>query len=185
MSTALMDPPVIDSSEDRFEVVNGVRVELMPMGAFAVTIAFELARILANFAMSRRLGLVCTEALFKIQENPRQERRPDLSFVSRQRMRGELPPSLGAWDVIPDLAVEVVSPTNTATEIDGKVTEYIDAGVRQVWVLHPESRRLYIHRSRRDVAVFNPEDPIREEELFAGLQFKLADIYAAVDALVE
>lgn len=185
MSTALMDPPVVNPSDEWYEIVNGVRVEKPAMGAYAVTIAAELLRLIGNFVSQHRLGLAVNEVLYVIAREPRQERRPDLSFVSRSRMHGELPPSLGAWDVIPDLVVEVVSPTNTATEIDDKVMEYLDAGVRQVWVLHPESRRLYIHRSRREVAVFNADDLIREEKLFAGLEFRLADIYAAIDSLVE
>lgn len=185
MSTALAEAPASTTNDELFETVDGVRVEIPPMGAFAVTIASELVRILGNYVINSRLGLVLSEALYLIRDEPRQERRPDVSYVSRERLQGTLPPLAGAWDIFPDLAIEVVSPSNAADEIDGKVTEYLDAGVRQVWVLYPESRRLYIHRSRRDVSVFNADDPISVGDLFPGLDFRLADIYAAVDSLVE
>ncbi|HET6423965.1 MAG TPA: Uma2 family endonuclease [Planctomycetaceae bacterium] len=185
MSVGIAEPLLIESTDALFETINGVRVEKQPMGAYAVTIASELARLLGNFVNQLRLGLVSTEVLFLLNREPRQERRPDLSFVSRARMRGEPPPISGAWDVIPDLAVEVVSPTNAADEIEKKVTEYLDYGVQQVWVLYPESRRLYIHRSRCEVAVVGEDDRLSGGDLFPGLEFRLGDVFGVIDALLD
>lgn len=66
MSTALLDSSFAESSDSLFETVNGQRVEKTPRGAYAVAIAFELGRVLANYLAGKRLGLVNTEALYVI-----------------------------------------------------------------------------------------------------------------------
>ena len=82
--------------------------------------------------------------------------------------------------MVPDLAVEVISPSNDATDLEEKLVEYFRFGVRQVWVLHPEHRRLYVHESLRKVSVLNEDDSILGGELFPGLVLPLAELFAAV-----
>lgn len=184
MSTAV---PIDAATDDStlFEFVDGVRVEKEPVAAYCVALVFELAALLRDFVKPRRLGLVNTEMLFVLSVEKKLNRRPDVSFVSKARIQGQLPDQENAWNVIPDLAVEVVSPTNAADEIEKKVTEYLDAGVRQVWVLYPESRRLYMHRSRKEVSVVGADDLVSGGDLFPGLEFRLGEIFAAVDSLAE
>lgn len=82
---------------------------------------------------------------------------------------------------MPDLAVEVISPHDDASELEEKLVEYFHFGVRQeVWVLHPEQRRLYVHESLRQVSVLNEDDSISGGELFPGLSLPLAELFAAV-----
>ncbi|MDP1798797.1 MAG: Uma2 family endonuclease [Planctomycetaceae bacterium] len=185
MSTAVPYIVVPDDDSTLFEFVDGVRVEKEPVAAYCVALVFEFAALLRDFVKPRRLGLVSTEMLFVLSAEKKLNRRPDVSFVSMERIQGQLPENENAWNVIPDLAVEVVSPTNAADEIEKKVTEYLDAGVRQVWVLYPESRRLYMHRSRKEVAVVGADDLLQGGDLFPGLEFRLGEIFAAVDSLAD
>src|SRR4051812_4518343 len=95
-----------------YEVVNGRRVELPPMGAFETDVAFALGFFLGLFCRTHRLRKVEVEMMFRLDATTDLQRRPDVSFVSYERWpRGRPVPRAPSWDVVPDLAVEVVSPT--------------------------------------------------------------------------
>lgn len=186
MATALLDAPpttvapIREDSDSLYEIIDGERKEIEPMGAYMTLLAGELARILANFVTEHRLGVAVPEMLFRFQRDPDRGRRPDVAFVSRERCQQSPVPREGDWDVVPDLAVEVVSPTNDATELEEKLVEYFRFGVRQVWVLHPEHRRLYVHESLRKVFVLNEDDSISGGNLLPGFSLPLAELFAAV-----
>src|SRR4051794_7559762 len=111
--------PVQDDCE-RYEVVNGQRVEVPPMGARETGIASDLLILMGPTA--RKQGRATTEMLFLIDPENDLQRRPDLAFVSFERWaKGRPVPTTSAWEVIPELAVEVVSPTNGLNEVLTKV----------------------------------------------------------------
>ena len=172
--------PVHGDSDSLYEIIHGERRRLKPKGAYVTWLVSELSCILANFVKEHRLGVAAPRLLFRFQRDPDRGRRPDVAFVSRERCRQSPLPKEGDWDVVPDLAVEVVSPTNDATELEEKLVEYFRFGVRQVWVLHPEQRRLYVHESLRKVSVLNEDDSILGGDLFPGLSLPLAELFAAV-----
>src|SRR5262249_46173003 len=99
--------------EDRFyEVVNGQRVELPPMSAYEVRIASVLMVLLENHVKTHTLGRAVSEMLFLLDAARDLQRQPDVAFVSYDRwVRGRRVPRTSAWEVVPDLAIEVVSPT--------------------------------------------------------------------------
>ena len=103
------------------------------------------------------------EMLFVLDEARNLQRRPDVAFVSYPRWPDKKVPSTAAWDVVPDLAVEVISPTNSAEEIETKVTDYFAAGVQAVWVLYPETGHLHVFDSSRSCTVIQ-----RSEEVDGG-----------------
>ena len=94
-------------------------------------LAFRLAAMLWQFVLPHRLGTVTTETLFRLGPDLPQ-RRPDAAFVSAARwpMDREIPVN-DPWDVVPDLAIEVVSPSNSAQEVIDKLGDYFAAGVRR------------------------------------------------------
>ncbi len=137
MSTVCEQNPRAGMSSDDdilYEVVDGQRVELDPMGAREVLLASALFEFLAPFARQRGLGQVVSEMLFSSTPSWGLKRRPDLAFVSFPRWREPTPEREDAWDVVPDLAIEIISRTNTAETVDDKIVEYFQAGVRLVWV---------------------------------------------------
>jgi Uma2 family endonuclease len=118
-------------SESLYEVVNGERREKPPMGAFAAIVASLFAGKLSTFVSSRRLGLIGSETLFRLgKDGP--DRRPDIAFVATERLRGAPPlaDDPAAWAVGPNLAVEVISPSNTAADVQEKLNDYFRAGVQ-------------------------------------------------------
>src|SRR5438309_1127876 len=142
------EPTSPAAEEERlYEVVDGERREVDRMGAFETVLASALAYYLGPFALQHKLGVVVTETLFVLDAQRNLRRRPDVAFVSYPRWRDDRVPRAEAWDVVPDLAVEVISPTNLAEEIDDKITDYFAAGVRLVWVLFPASGRVCAYQS--------------------------------------
>jgi len=175
--------PEFDAPDKLYEVVDGVAVEQPDISAYSHLIAYFLCRQLQDAAVRGRHGLALTEMLYRLKDDPLLERRPDVSFVSRERLAGNRPPALGAWEIVPDLAVEVLCPSNKMHEIDAKVLDYLDAGVRQVWVLFPDTRRMYIHSSRSEVRVIGEHAPLSGGDVLPGLAGTLAEVFASVDAL--
>ena len=118
MTTAMLQEPMtsptidIVRDDELYEVIDGIRVRTPPMAANAVWTSFELARHLGNFAVANH-GRAMTEMLFHLPAPINRDRRPDVALVSYQRWAKHRPlPAKGnAWDVVPNLATEVVSPT--------------------------------------------------------------------------
>ena len=173
-------PPIEDDS--LYEVVNGVRLELSPMGAYAVRVAFTLASAIEQFAKSEELGRAITESLFRLQSEPNFQRRPDAAFVSFERWsKGRRIPSGNAWDVIPNLVVEVVSPTNLAEEIPTKVREYFEAGVRRAWIIYVHELLVYQYDSPRSIRVLGMEDTLEGGNVIPGFQLPLTDLFEGAE----
>jgi hypothetical protein len=120
-STAMlpMPPAVGVGDEDLYEVIDGERVGKQPMGIYAVCVASELHFHLAYFVRNNQMGWALTEALFHLPSPIHRDRRPAVAFVSYARWPIDKPISLtdNAWDVVPNLATKVVSPTDTIQEL--------------------------------------------------------------------
>ena len=182
---AFPDDSLRFDDERLFEVVNGEQLELEPMGAFENLFAFHLGVLIANFARPKKLGTATTETLFVLRHEPRLQRRPDIAFVSRKKMQEHRVLRTSAWDVVPDLAVEIVSTTNFADEIDAKLVDYFAAGVGQVWVIYPETRRLYVHESLQTARGYSEDDLVDAAPVLPGLTFRLADLFDAIENIDE
>ncbi len=78
---------------------------------------------------------------------------------------------------MPDLAVEVVSPTNTAVEVIGKVQEYFGAGVRRVWVVYPTVRQVYDYNDPASVRILRDTDALDGDPVLPGLRLPVADLF--------
>ena len=92
-------------------------------------------------------------------------------------MTRPIPLGMVASDVVPDLAIEVISPSNTANEIAGKLAEYFEAGVRQTWVVYVEQRLVYIYRSVMSVRIVGVDDDLDGGEILPGFTLRLADLF--------
>src|SRR5436305_7918795 len=141
----------METDEALFEVVNGQRVEMPPMSLLATRIATRLGTRLSQFVEARQMGEIFVEGLFQLPltEDRSRNRRPDIAFVSFERRPADRPldPDADAGDVVPDLAIEVTSPTDRAEAQRGKVVEYFQAGVRCVWVVYPKLRLVDVYET--------------------------------------
>jgi Uma2 family endonuclease len=173
------------NSESLYEIVNGERVENPPMGVLAGTLATLLAGFINAHALPRRLGAAVVEVLFHLKEE-RPSRRPDVAFVAQERWSSvaALQEDPAEFPFPPSLAIEVVSPSNTAKEVEEKILEYFDAGVALVWIIHPMPRRIYVHRSVADVDVLGAADDLDGGTVIPGFRLKISDLFDAVDGVM-
>jgi Uma2 family endonuclease len=168
------------AEEPLFEIVGGRRVELPPMGAFETALSNWLWRYLLPYALETDLGFPYNEMLFDLGLPDRSQRRPDLAFVTFERWPRERPvPRMAAWRVVPDLAVEVVSPTDKADELIVKVREYLQAGVRVVWVLYPSTEELHVFDAADPtiIRVVRHGDEIDGGAILPGFRLPLAALF--------
>jgi Uma2 family endonuclease len=169
-------PP--SEGESLYEVVNGRRVELPPMGAYPTRVASVLDQYLGPFARAEGLGRVDVEMLYRLDDVGDLERRPDVAFVSYRRWPRNRPvPEDAAWDVVPDLAVEVVSPTDRAEAGLDKIREYFEAGVRVVWAIFPRLRVVHVFDSFTQVRVLTRADDLDGGALLPGFRLPLATLF--------
>ncbi|MFI5460721.1 MAG: Uma2 family endonuclease [Isosphaerales bacterium] len=174
-----LPPPDWDSDARKFyEVVGGEIVENPPMGAMESILASFLSHLMGLFARSNGFGRVVVETHFYIDRARKLKRRPDVAFVSAKRWPLKRPaPQTEAWDVVPDLAVEVVSKTNTADQIDKKIDEYFQAGVSDVWVIYPGTSKIYVYNSPTRVSVLQRGDELDGGALLPGFRVALSTLF--------
>lgn len=154
----LPDPYDYDG-EHLFEVVNGVRVE-KPMGVIENLIATRLAFRLDPHCSTNGIGQVALETLFELPTSGN-DRKPDVAFISYQRWPQNRPiPRVNAWPVVPDLAVEVVSPTDKMFEMIEKVGEYFTAGVREVWLILSNVEQVFVFTGVAQVRALSRADAL-------------------------
>lgn len=167
---------VID--EPLYEVVNGVRVETPRMGSRGSLLANRLERWLNNFAAPRDLGEAMTEVLFEINSSGLQ-RRPDVAFVSKGRWVSDMdgPGDPAAFKTVPDLAVEVVSPSNTAMDILEKRADYFANGVRVVWIVYPNRRRVEVYSGLDQYRPLTDGDTLDGGDVLPGFNLPVADLF--------
>lgn len=167
----LLDAPL-------YEVVDGLEVNLPPMSVYANVIATILSRKLGNFAEEQERGQVVLEVLFRLYPGKGSMRRPDVAFVSYERWARDRDLTSGnGWEVVPDLAVEVVSPTDPAAEVMAKVYEYLAAGVVEVWVVYPELRRVHKYGSADAIANVGPMGTLDGGAILPGFALPLTDLF--------
>jgi Uma2 family endonuclease len=169
-------PPLFDP-DALYEVVDGQRKELPPMGAPEVNIACILVSFLNTFGRGNNLGRAESEMLFNLPPLTKQ-RRPDVAFVSYQRWPKAVPiPHGNAWDVVPELVVEVISPTDTLIEVMAKVREYFQVGVQLVWLVLPEERLVYVYTSRTQIHVLTEAEALDGGTVVPGFQMPVAQLF--------
>jgi Uma2 family endonuclease len=107
-------------------------------------------------------------------------RRPDVAFVSYQRWAKTRPMSrtVDAWDVVPNLAVEVVSPTNEATKLLDKIAEYFRAGVELVWLVYPQQSQIYVYQLPTQINGLTKSDMLDGGNVVPGFRLPLAELFS-------
>ena len=132
---------------------------------------------LTRYVIEKRLGIVGMEGGFKLGREPDTLRAPDIHFVSKERLAKEGITQKFA-DFPPDLAVEVLSPEDTASETQKKVEEYLAGGVRLIWIVEPATKTVTAYRSHQDVKVFTADQELEGGEVIPGFRIRVAEIFA-------
>jgi Uma2 family endonuclease len=160
-----------------YEVVDGKIVEKI-VGVYEADIATLLIEFLAPFARAHRLGRVFGETIFRIDQSKNLQRRPDVAFVSHARWpANRKPPKVAVWDMVPDLAIEIVSPSNTADHVQEKIHEYFTAGVSRAWVVYPGQQEVYVYATATQVQIVPLGQDLDGGELVPGFRLPLTALF--------
>ncbi len=160
-----------------YEVIRGQRAEIPPMSPYANWIAGRLGFRLGPHVEARKLGRVVPEVLFILDVEADERRRPDLAYVSAERWPlDRLFPETGDWPIVPDLAVEVISPNEHFEAVLAKVQEYFDFGVKQVWVIVPLARKLYLYDSPARVQILTDADAL-DNSIVPGFVLTIDELF--------
>src|SRR5450432_1595783 len=161
----------------RYALVEGHLVEMSPTGKTHGQLTSEINYLLMAFVRQHNLGRVYgAETGFKLAENPDTVFGIDIAFVSKARAQTGDDYFIGA----PDLAVEVVSPSNTTVEMHDKVKQYFKKGSRLVWIVYPKSRTIYVYHSETDVQILGEADTLDGADVLPGFSIRIADIFAVL-----
>jgi Uma2 family endonuclease len=162
----------------RYELINGELKTMSPAGHTHGKIIVRLTVPLAQHVKQNRLGEVyAAETGFKLKSNPDTVRAPDIAFITRQRVK-DVGETKGYWPGAPDLAVEVLSPDDSVSEVEQKVSEWLEAGTKQVWIVSPEMQTVTIYRSRTDIEVFAGNEKLDGGDVLPGFQLMVTEIFA-------
>jgi Uma2 family endonuclease len=173
-----------DHTDRLYELVDGILVEKVvsfPESALAMT----LGRLLGNFIEEHDLGILAgPDGGMRLM--PGLVRLPDVSFVRWERLpvRGEVPDEPVAG-LAPDLAVEVLSKSNTRKEMERKLKEYFLAGVRLVWMVDPARRTVQVHTAPDQSRLLTEEQTLDGGEVLPGLALPLRQVFARVSRKPE
>jgi len=159
----------------RHELVGGVLLaEPLPSHRHDRT-RRRLERLLEAFVEARDIGEVFGEAGYVLARDPDTVRGPDLSFVSRERLSGF--DDTHFFSGAPDLAVEILSPSNRRGEVHAKVADYLAAGARLVWVVDPDRRTVTTYRALLAPRRLESADTLDGGEVLPGLSIPLKAVF--------
>lgn len=181
-----MDAFIQLAQHERFELINGERKLLMPPLYTHSWIIRFLMRIMDAFAQQHSLGQMFSETVFVIAYAPnwvKGSRIPDLMFFTQARWDAYTAQTAGYRNMpialVPDLVIEVISPTDIHREVMNKVDVYLQDGVKTVWLLDSDARRVMVYGGGQYHS-YDESAILEEKTLFPGLQIALKDVFAVI-----
>jgi Uma2 family endonuclease len=158
------------------EVINGELI-ISPKNSFEhADICIRLATALNAHARSHRSGVVLDSSTGFWMSN-RNCRAPDISFVSKQRLKGLKRPPKAFFQGAPDLAVEIVAPSNTPIELTARLQDYFSSGTRLAWLIHHDQKFVEVCRSAIDRKLLASGAMLDGEDVLPGFQYPIPELF--------
>lgn len=162
----------------RYELVRGALQRMSPASHHHGRIMINITTPLDQHVRANRLGRVyAAETGFKLASDPDTVRGPDVAFVRQERVEA-VGNAEGYWLGAPDLAVEVISPNDSYTEVEEKVMEFLAAGTGMVLVVNPRQHTVTVYRALADISILTEDDTIDGEEVVPGWTLAVQDVFA-------
>ena len=159
--------------DGKYELVDGELLHMSPAGARHGNIATRLLARIHVFVTERKLGHVFDgQTGFRLPDG--NLRSPDVSFVAAERLPEGIP--TGFLQMAPDLAVEVLSPTDRAGDVAHKVGEYLGVGVRLLWVIDPEKLAAVVYRPGTTPRTVRQDGALDGEDVLPGFSYPLREL---------
>lgn len=177
-------------TEGPFELIDGERIPVMPTPAGHSKVTKRLFLALELLAQAQNLGEAFTETTFALTDEPNWvegSRVPDVMFFTAERLSAYIAATpdweLKPYTLVPDLVVEIVSPNDNLRELDEKVDRYLLDGVRAVWVVDPQRKKVLIHtlNSRspftKQITTLQIGDTLTGGDIIPGFEMPVAKIF--------
>ncbi len=161
----------------RYELVQGELIKMAPAGHQHGRVVVNLTTPLDQHVRTHGLGVVYgAETGFKLASDPDLVRAPDAAFVCTERVAavGDVE---GYWPGAPDLAVEVISPTDLYGDVEAKVLDWLAGGTRMVLVLNPRKRTVIVYHSLADVVVLRENDLLDGADVVPGWRIPVRNLF--------
>jgi len=159
----------------RAELVRGVLVVREPAGFRHGAVSAALTRLLGDHVATHRLGVVlAAETGFRLESDPDTVRAPDVAFVRQDRIPDPEPRGYAA--LAPDLVVEVLSPDDRPGKTLARVSDWLNAGCRLVWVVDPVRRLARVYRQDGSETVVAEAEALDGEDVVPGFRCLLGEV---------
>ncbi|HEX5164807.1 MAG TPA: Uma2 family endonuclease [Thermomicrobiales bacterium] len=161
----------------QYELVNGELVEMPTASHYHNLIVFLIGKLVDAFASQHDLGYTFVDGVsFVLRRNPDDVRGPDVSFVATARVTSR-DMLLKPWEGAPDLAVEIISPSDRATDIDEKIKAYLSAGTRLIWVVWPDTQSVTTYELGGAITDLRSTDTLGGGDVLPGFAVSVATLF--------
>ena len=161
----------------RGELIRGELCETIPSGGRHGEVVMKVGFFLTSFILPRRLGrLAGSDSGVLLERDPDTVREPDIAFISAERLPLDVEVT-GYYEVVPDLVVEVVSPSDSAREVMDKALMWLGYGARMVWAVNPETRSVDVYRPGERTITLTESDTLDGLDILPGFECAIADIF--------
>lgn len=161
----------------RYQLLRGELKTMSPSGSKHGRLVARLGAVIEVHVRSSRLGVAFgAETGFILERNPDTVRAPDAAYVAAARVPPQGLPD-GFFPGAPDLAVEVISPGDSASEVQAKVVAYLSAGGQQVWVVYPDLQQVVVFHADREHMILTIADTLDGGSLLPGFRLPLAQLF--------
>ena len=162
----------LEQNVEGYEYVNGELVPMPPPSREHGEISVNVIHYLYLHVYQEKLGRLYTaETTFQVGERTV---KPDVAFVSTTRLTGD---KTKGFSIPPDLAIEVISPSDVQSRVAEKALAYLEAGTRLVWVLEPVTKTVTVYRSETDIEMLTRDDTLTGEDVIPGFACPIAHLF--------
>ena len=161
----------LENDVDGYEYVKGELVPMSPPTRIHSKVSVNVIRHLDWYVRENQLGEVHVAAAFQVGERAL---KPDVAFMPTSQLDGD---ENTGFLIPPDLAIEVLSPTDVQWRVVDKAFAYLNAGTRLVWVLNPRSKTVTVYRSEKDIALLTYEDTLTGEDVVPGFTCPVSQLF--------
>lgn len=166
----------LPEEESRLELSRGRLIREPPPATYHGRIQTRLAAALLAYEEATDRGIAIDGSAFILSVEGSTVRGPDLSFVVKERIPRDGYPS-GLWRIAPDLAVEILSPSNRPRDIQEKIVDYLEFGVRMIWIVDPDARTATVYRPQQDPFIVRAHESLDGGAVLPGFTVPLERLF--------
>ena len=162
----------LESDLDRFEYIKGELIPMPPTSIEHGNISSNIQWYLQSHVRANQLGRIYTsDTGFRVGERILM---PDVAFISTSKLPDD---RSGIFSIPPELAIEVISPTDSTSKVVEKAFAYLDAGTQLVWILEPIGKTVTVYSSESDIELLTRNDTLTGEDVVEGFSCPVAQLF--------